>query len=266
MASASRQPQPSLPQRAVASHVQSPPGKQHPTDQSSPVDGCSGGSLGRQPAVWALTAHKPGHTPRAPRPGRGARGAAHDQDPALSGVDESPWATHRPHGATRFGVDTARSDSLPPPWPDLILTAGGRPARVARWIQQQCGGRTRLVVLRRKGGRILHPTDVSVSRAHFRLPPHPRRIETLAPLTHVNPERLRQGAAQWQHLVQDAPHPWIMLLVGGATARHQFDPQIARKIGADVRAFATRSTGESVYGLSRSRRDLNRDGERIHAG
>ncbi len=231
--------------------LQSPPRRQQPTDQSSSVGGCSGGNLGHQPAVWALTAHKPGHT---------------TQVLGLADALGWPYTTktlhfrawtnlHRrltgTHCATRFGVDTTRSDSLTPPWPDLILTAGWRPARVARWIQQQSGGRTRLVVLGRKGSRLLHPTDVSVACTHFRLPPHPRRIETLAPLTHVSPERLRQGATQWQHLVQDAPHPWIMLLVGGATARHQFDPQIARKMGADIRAFAARVNGTVFATTSR---------------
>ncbi len=231
--------------------LQSPPRRQQPTDRPSSVSGCSGGNLGRQPVVWVLTAHKPGHTTQ------------------ILGLAEAlgwPYTTKTlrfrawtnlhsrftgTHCATRFGLDTLRSDPLPPPWPDLILTAGWRPARVARWIQQQSGGRTRLVVLGRKGSRPRQPTDVSVACTHFRLPSHPRRIETLAPLTHVSPERLRQGAAQWRHLVQDAPHPWIMLLVGGATALYQFDPQIARKMGAEVRAFAARVNGTVFATTSR---------------
>ena len=33
--------------------------------------------------------------------------------------------------ATRFGLDVAHCDPLVPPWPDLIITAGWRPARIA---------------------------------------------------------------------------------------------------------------------------------------
>ena len=231
--------------------LQPPPRRRRPAFRPSSAGGCSEGNLGRQPVVWVLTSHKPGHTTQVlglaealgwPYTAKTLRFRARTNlHKRLTGT----------HCATRFGVDAARSDPLTPPWPDLILTAGWRPARVARWIQQQSGGRTRLVVLGRKGSRPLRPTDVSVACAHFRLPPHPRRIETLAPLTHVSPERLRQGAAQWRHLVQDAPHPWIMLLVGGATARYQFDPRIARKIGVDVRAFAARVDGTVFATTSR---------------
>ena len=150
-----------------------------------------------------------------------------------------------------MGLERDRSAVLAPPWPDLIITAGWQPAQVARWVQHQNRGQTQLVILGRKGSRPLHPTDVSVTCTHSRFPPHPRRIETLAPLTQISPERLRQGAAQWRHLVQDAPHPWIMLLVGGATPRYQFDPQIARKMGADIRAFAARVNGTVFATTSR---------------
>ena len=209
------------------------------------------GNLGRQPVVWVLTAHKPGHTTQALGLARALGWPYTTKTLRFRAQTNLHKRLTGTHCATRFGLDTARSDPLTPPWPDLILTAGWRPARVARWIQRQSGGWTRLVVLGRKGSRPLQPTDVSVACAHFRLPPHPRRIETLAPLTHVSPERLRQGAVQWRHLVQDTPHPWIMLLVGGATARYQFDPQIARKMGADVRAFAARVNGTVFATTSR---------------
>ena len=219
--------------------------------QTCSGDSYSGGNLGRQPVVWILTAHKPGHTTQV----RGLADALgwpyttktlHFR--GLTNLQKNLVGTRR---ATRFGLDATRSDSFGPPWPDLILTAGWRPTRVARWIQQQSGGRTQLVLVGRKGSRPAHPTDVSVVCTHFRLPPHPRRIETLAPLTQVHPERLRQGAEQWRHLVQDTPHPRIMLLVGGATARYQLDPQIARKMGADVCVFAERVNGKVFATTSR---------------
>ena len=231
--------------------LQPPPRRRQPALRPASVGGCSGGNLGRQPVVWVLTAHKPGHTTQVlgladalgwPYTTKTLRFRA------WTNLHKRLTGTHR---ATRFGVDTARSDPLAPPWPDLILTAGWRPARVARWVQRQSGGWTRLVILGRKGSRPLRPTDVSVACAHFRLPPHPRRIETLAPLTRISPERLRQGAVQWKPLVQDAPQPWIMLLVGGATARYQFDPEIARKMGEEVHAFAARVNGTVFATTSR---------------
>ena len=36
---------------------------------------------------------------------------------------------------------------LQPPWPDLVIGIGRRTVPVARWIQEQSGGRTNLVRL-----------------------------------------------------------------------------------------------------------------------
>ncbi len=225
--------------------------ERQPTDRPSSVGGCSGGNLGRQPVVWVLTSHKPGTTTQA-------LGLANTlgwpyTTKALSFRD--PGLLYGcllgKHRSTLMGLERGRSHVLGPPWPDLIITAGWQPAQVARWVQQQNRGQTQLVILGRKGSRPLRSTDVSVGCTHFRFPPHPRRIETLAPLTQISPERLHQGAAQWQYLVQDAPHPWIMLLVGGSTPRYQFDPQIARKMGEDVRAFAERVGGKVFATTSR---------------
>ncbi len=219
--------------------------------QNSVCGNLVGGNLGRLPTVWVLTSHKPGHTTQAL---------------GLADALEWPYGTkalrftasanlHKrlvgSQRATRFGLDVAHSDPLVPPWPDLIITAGWRPARIARWIQRQNKGHTRLVLLGRKGSRPANTTDIGVACSHFRLPPHPRRIETAAPLSQVTPERLKQGADRWHHLAQDAPHPWIMLLLGGTTARYQLDPCIARKIGADVRTFAERVGGKVFATTSR---------------
>jgi mitochondrial fission protein ELM1 len=210
-----------------------------------------GGNLGRLPKVWVLTSHKPGHTTQA-------LGLADALDwpyetkalrfTALANLHKRLLGSQR---AIRFGLDVAHSDPLVPPWPDLIITAGWRPARIARWIQRQSKGHTQLVLLGRKGSRPTNTTDIGVACSHFRLPPHPRRIETAAPLTQVTPERLKQGADQWRHLVQDAPHPWIMLLLGGATARYQLNPGIARKMGEDIRTFAERVGGKVFATTSR---------------
>ena len=154
--------------------------------------------------------------------------------------------------ATRRGLDISQSDDvLGPPWPDLVIVAGWRPGRVARWIQHESHGRTHLVLLGRIGSRPVAPTDISIVCEHFRLPPHPRRIETGAPVTQVNPERLETAADTWRDQVEAAPRPWIMLLVGGATARHELTPDQADRLGAEVRAFAERLHGTVFATTSR---------------
>jgi mitochondrial fission protein ELM1 len=100
-----------------------------------------------------------------------------------------------------------------------------------------------LVQLGRKGGDLAGLFDLVVTCAHFRLPPHPRRIETVAPLTQVTPERLAQAAESWQGLFDNTPHPRIALLVGGTSARHRLDAETARRMGEEVRAFAQAAGG-----------------------
>ncbi len=225
--------------------------KKKPVPPTSPHIQVCGGNLGRQPVVWVLTSHKPGTTTQALGLAKSLGWPYTTKTLSFREPGLLYGGLLGKHRSTLMGLERGRSDVLAPPWPDLIITAGWQPAQVARWVQQQSGGQTQLVILGRKGSRPLRPTDVSVGCAHFRFPPHPRRIETLAPLTQISPERLQQAAAHWRPLVQDAPHPWIMLLVGGATPRYQFDPHIARKMGQDVRAFAETVKGKVFATTSR---------------
>ena len=214
-------------------------------------DDSSGRTLGHEPVVWVLTSHKPGHTTQA----RGLADALdwpyttktlHFQGP--TGFHKYLLGTDR---ATRRGLAIGKSDAIEPPWPDLAIAAGWRPGRVARWIQRESRGRTHLVLLGRIGSRPVAPTDVGIVCAHFRLPPHPRRIETIAPVTRVNRQRLESAAAMWRSRVEAAPRPWIMLSVGGATAHHELTPAQARRLGAEVRAFAERRRGSVFATTSR---------------
>ena len=211
----------------------------------------TGGNLGRQPIIWVFTSHKPGTNTQA-------LGLADSlgwpyETKRLRFRGSTLWhkhivGTHRP---TRLGLDTARSDPLGPPWPDLVITAGWQPARVARWVQQRSRGRTQLVVLGRQGSRPIRPTDVSVACGYYCFPPHPRRIQTVVPLTRVDSQRLRHAADQWRPRMQNAAHPWIATLVGGSTGRHRFGPEEAREMGDAIRVFAERLGGTVFASTSR---------------
>ncbi len=76
-------------------------------------------------------------------------------------VQALPWDCERRHiqvldefvfgkprvGPTLYHIDRQRTDPLEPPWPDLILTSGRRPANVAMWIREQSGGRTKIIFI-----------------------------------------------------------------------------------------------------------------------
>jgi mitochondrial fission protein ELM1 len=56
------------------------------------------------------------------------------------------WVLGKPRFAPGLDhLDPTRSARLEPPWPDLIVTIGRRPSMAALWVQDQSGGRSRIV-------------------------------------------------------------------------------------------------------------------------
>jgi mitochondrial fission protein ELM1 len=104
----------------------------------------------------------------------------------------------------------------------------------------------------RKGTHVARLYDLAVSCRYFRLPPHPRRIETLIPLTEVSSAELRQAAERWQNLLGNAPHPRIALMVGGTSYACRLDEETAHRLGAEVSAFA-KATGGVVFATTSPR-------------
>jgi mitochondrial fission protein ELM1 len=202
-----------------------------------------------EPRVWILGDDKAGHTTQSVGLAE-ALGCAYDVK-ALRFSLLNRLSNHV-LGASRLGLDRRRSAPLVPPWPDAVISTGRRTAPVARWIAKQSRGRTRTVHLGRKGGEAPDGFDAVVSCAHFRLPPHPRRIETAAPLTAVTRAGLAAAGRRWQGLFGDAPSPHVVLVVGGTTAQHRLDAGAARRLGTDVRAFAE-AAGGSVFAITSPR-------------
>jgi hypothetical protein len=155
-------------------------------------------------------------------------------------------------GASRAGIARARSDALEPPWPDLVIAAGRRTAPVALWIREQSRGRTRLVHLGRKGGDAADRFDLVASPAYCRLPPHPRRVETCAPLHSVTPARIAEAAERWRERFEPLPEPRIAVLVGGTSGQYRMDAPQAARLAADVQRMA-RELGGSVLATTSRR-------------
>jgi len=155
-------------------------------------------------------------------------------------------------GATRLGLQRAQSAPLALPWPDLVITTGWRTAHIARWIKKQSRDHTRLVQMGRKGTHVAALYDLAISCRYFRLPPHPQRVETLAPITQVSSEKLTQAAERWRDRFATAASPRIALLVGGSSYAYRFDPETAQRLGEDVRALAT-SVGGTVFATTSRR-------------
>jgi mitochondrial fission protein ELM1 len=103
-----------------------------------------------------------------------------------------------------------------------------------------------------------------ITCGYAQLPPHPKRIDISVPLTRVTPRSLADASVEWAELFRDAPRPRIALLVGGATARHRFDADVARQLGEELAKVAA-DAGGSVFAIT-SRRTGGEAEEALRAG
>ena len=193
------------------------------------------------PTVWVITDGDPEHADQSLALAE-ALGWAYELKSVESANDSSPRDERTGAAADSNGVGRA---SLAPPWPDLIIAEGSRPSRIARGIGTKSRGHTRVVQLGHRGGQRAEPFDIVVTHGHSDLPTDRRRIETVAPLSSPGSERLAR-AGDPPPSFADAPHPHVVLLVGGSNAHHRLDGKTARRMAEEVRGFAEAASGTAV--------------------
>jgi len=151
--------------------------------------------------------------------------------------------------ASTYHVDRDRSDPLEPPWPDLVLTVGLRPAMVALWLKRRAAGRTRVVLLGRPK-RGIAAYDLVVAPVQYRLPDDPGVLRLSLPLMRPDAERLDAAARDWQAAMAVRPRPLVAVLVGAATRPYRFG---ADEVAALLRQARALAEGGSLW-ISTSRR------------
>jgi mitochondrial fission protein ELM1 len=147
-------------------------------------------------------------------------------------------------GASRLGLTRAGRAALAHPWPDVVIATGRQAVPAARWIREQSLGRTRLVQLG-AGGERADLFDAVVTPAHHQLWPHPRRIETAAPLVPTASDA-PTGPAPARPAGAEPPRIALLAEVGrGSGSLHNLD---TRRMARAVRAFAE-SLGGSAFAV-----------------
>ena len=154
-------------------------------------------------------------------------------------------------GPTLYHIDRARSDPLEPPWPDLILTSGRRPANVALWIREQSGGHTRIVLIGKPSTR-LDDYDLVIYSAENQFPPLANLQAISLPLMRVDENLIAQAAEEWEPRFRSLPRPLIAFLIGGPTGPFVFTPSTTRGL-LDYIARIVGETGGTPY-ITTSRR------------
>lgn len=156
-------------------------------------------------------------------------------------------------GSSRLSLDRAVSDSLAPPWPDLVIASGRLSAPIARWIRRQAGGRTRLVHIGRPWAPLEH-FDLVVSTPQYHLPPRENLLQNTLSLNRIDPERLAEAAAVWVPRLAHLPRPIVGVIVGGDARPYVLDPETAGGLGRAASRLAEERGASLVVTTSRRTR------------
>lgn len=140
-------------------------------------------------------------------------------------------------GATLAGVTLETRLALLAPWPRLVIAAGRRTAPVARWIKRRSGAFLAQVMDPGPGGRA--EFDLIAVPGHDRRPPRGANVLAVTGAPHrVTPARLGAEADLWRDRFAHLPRPWVALVVGGATRKTPFPPEMAAELGRRAAALA----------------------------
>ncbi len=127
---------------------------------------------------------------------------------------------------------------LAPPWPDLVISCGGKGAALSAAIKTASGGTAHAVHILKPRIDARHLDAVIVPR-HDGVT-GPNVIVTRTALTPVTAATISSGAKRWRDVLGALPRPLIAVLVGGSNDRFQLTPEGARKLGEALRDVAKR--------------------------
>jgi len=137
-------------------------------------------------------------------------------------------------------VTAASRRWLQPPWPDIVVGVGRRTLPVARWIQNQSGGRSNLV-------RVGHPRaanelfDLVITTRQYPVPPGDN-VVTL-PLAMNRFPKPPTPTPEEQAALDALPRPHLLLSLGGPASMWRLDLAALRVAAAKLASRADKSGG-----------------------
>jgi len=152
-------------------------------------------------------------------------------------------------GRSRASLDRRASDPLEAPWPDLVIGVGRRSVPVARWIQGQSHGATRLVQI----GRPRAPLDwfdLVLAAPQYGLPRRDNVLQLTLPVVRSKAEDAAE-IARWAASTAGLPRPYVALLVGGTGDPYTLDAGAAARLGAAASRLARALGGSLLVSTSR---------------
>ncbi len=141
------------------------------------------------------------------------------------------------------------SDSLAPPWPNLVIATGRQSIAAALWIKSASRGHTRLVQLQNPGFA-WNRFDLIVVPEHDRLF-RANVISTRGALHRITPSLLARSREQWARVFAPLPRPRIAVLIGGSNSAYRLGPTEMEKLARKLVACAHSMQGSLMVTPSR---------------
>ncbi len=168
-----------------------------------------------------------------------------------------------PFGAHLLGVEQSQSDTLEPPWPDLVISAGRKNEPIARYVRKRADKHVRIVHVGRPWAS-LETWDLVITTPQYRLPDDPNVLHNETPLHRITRKRLDAAADVWRERVAHLPRPLIAVLVGGNSGPYPFDRKSGERLAAQSDALA-REFGGSLL-VTTSARTLEEATDALFSG
>jgi mitochondrial fission protein ELM1 len=157
-------------------------------------------------------------------------------------------------GKPRFRIsldhlDLNHSDSLKPPWPDLVITVGRRHAMAALWVKEQ-NPATRVVLLGRPR-RWIERFDLIIALPQYQIPDLPNVMRLSLPLMRPDKDAINREADRWRTRFKALRKPIIAVLVGGPTRPYCFDSKVASQLVVQCKQMQDQYGGTLYFSTSR---------------
>lgn len=160
------------------------------------------------------------------------------------------WLSGKYQGASLVALDkNLREKTIVPPWPDLIIMVGRRAVPAALWVQQQSGGRTKLVFVGHP--RVPPETfDLVFTTRQYLTPEGPSM--RLMPLAMSRYREVPNPTEQESGWLAALPRPRLLLMLGGKTRHWSMRPNFIGRVAEKLAARAAGAGGSLI--LARSAR------------
>ena len=136
-----------------------------------------------------------------------------------------------------------------PPWPDLVLIAGGRRVGDALRIKRASGGHTRIVCVGRPWSDLRY-FDLVVTTPQYCLPRRANVLQNTLTLNRTDNKALARAEQRWIKSFADLPRPWTAVLVGGKSGSYAFGSEVARRLAEEANAYRREHGGSLLVTTS----------------